>query len=102
MDVLHEVLLRVPAKELCRLRLICRSWRSLTSDPHFARAHSACHPIELEEVHIIDMYSGSIVKRIRDIGDLCKHMSTQAGLVCVSTRTSDVDEQDIVINISGH
>ncbi|KAF8664301.1 hypothetical protein HU200_054849 [Digitaria exilis] len=31
MDVLHEVLLRVPAKELCRLRLICRSWRSLTS-----------------------------------------------------------------------
>jgi len=29
-NVLYEVLLRLPAKELCRLRLVCRSWRSLT------------------------------------------------------------------------
>lgn len=90
-DVLREVLLRVQAKELCRLRLVCRTWRSLTSDPGFARAHSARHPLlvggdnlELDEVHIADMYSGSIVKRIRGIGTLRKHMRTQAGLVCVS------------------
>ncbi|KAL6643959.1 hypothetical protein ACP70R_018725 [Stipagrostis hirtigluma subsp. patula] len=38
-DVLREVLLRLPAKALCRLRLVCRSWRSLTSDPLFAAAH---------------------------------------------------------------
>ncbi|CAN6330006.1 unnamed protein product [Urochloa humidicola] len=32
-DVLYDILLLLPANELCRLRLVCRrSWRSLTSD----------------------------------------------------------------------
>ncbi|KAF8731968.1 hypothetical protein HU200_015918 [Digitaria exilis] len=35
MDVLFEVLLRFPADELCRLRLVCRSWWSLSTDPVF-------------------------------------------------------------------
>ncbi|KAF8664300.1 hypothetical protein HU200_054848 [Digitaria exilis] len=71
-DVLREILLRVPAMALCRLRLVCRSWRSLTSDPRFATAHTARHPLlvglesGLDEIHVIDLYSGSIVKRIRD------------------------------------
>ncbi|CAN6339100.1 unnamed protein product [Urochloa humidicola] len=38
-DVLYDILLCLPAKELCRLRLVCQSWRSLTSDPLFAKAH---------------------------------------------------------------
>ncbi|CAL4906017.1 unnamed protein product [Urochloa decumbens] len=115
-DVLYEVLLRVPAKALCRLRLVCRSWRSLTSDPRFARTHSARHPlfivIDLDrldpEIHIIDLYSGGIVKRISSadlaqrvhgIGDLYRLMSTEASLVCVSTTTSDDGTvQDIVLN----
>ncbi|KAF8654796.1 hypothetical protein HU200_061464 [Digitaria exilis] len=42
-DVLRDVLLCLPADELCRLRLVCRSWRSLTSDPIFAKAHSSRH-----------------------------------------------------------
>nr|CAB3454818.1 unnamed protein product [Digitaria exilis] len=40
-----------------------------------------CDYRELEEVHIIDMYSGSKVKWIRVIGNLRKHMSTQADLI---------------------
>ncbi|KAL6622685.1 hypothetical protein ACP70R_032564 [Stipagrostis hirtigluma subsp. patula] len=37
-DVLFDVLLRLPADELCRLRLVCRSWHSLTSDRPFTKA----------------------------------------------------------------
>ncbi|CAL4897534.1 unnamed protein product [Urochloa decumbens] len=37
-DVLYDILLRLPANHLCRLRLVCRSWRSLTSDPLFELA----------------------------------------------------------------
>ncbi|CAN6245007.1 unnamed protein product [Urochloa humidicola] len=38
-DAVYEILQRVPAKSLCRLRAVCRSWRSLLSDPGFAAAH---------------------------------------------------------------
>ncbi|CAL4988758.1 unnamed protein product [Urochloa decumbens] len=44
-DLLYEILLHLPASELCRLRLVCRSWRSLTSDPGFAKAHASRHPL---------------------------------------------------------
>lgn len=40
-DVLRDILLRLPAKLLCRLRAVCRSWRSLLSDSWFAAAHGA-------------------------------------------------------------
>ncbi|OEL21355.1 hypothetical protein BAE44_0017626 [Dichanthelium oligosanthes] len=43
-DGLYEILLRVPAKDLCRLRAVCRPWRCLLSDPHFIAAHAARHP----------------------------------------------------------
>jgi len=42
-DVLLEILLRLPAKTLCRLRVVCRSWRALLSDPRFVAAHGARH-----------------------------------------------------------
>ncbi|KAM0871748.1 hypothetical protein ACQ4PT_039186 [Festuca glaucescens] len=38
-DVLRDILLRLPAKPLCRLRAVCRSWRFLLSDSWFAAAH---------------------------------------------------------------
>ncbi|OEL23114.1 hypothetical protein BAE44_0015866, partial [Dichanthelium oligosanthes] len=44
-DVLYDILLRLPAKELCRLRLICRAWRALISDPGYARAHQSRDPL---------------------------------------------------------
>jgi hypothetical protein len=43
-DAVYEILLRVPAKDLCRFRAVCRPWRSLLSDPHFIAAHAAHHP----------------------------------------------------------
>ncbi|KAF8704118.1 hypothetical protein HU200_031609 [Digitaria exilis] len=43
-DALYEILLRVPAKPLCRFRAVCRSWRSLLSAPSsFVAAHAARH-----------------------------------------------------------
>ncbi|XP_037431326.1 F-box/kelch-repeat protein At3g23880-like [Triticum dicoccoides] len=75
-DVLYEVLLRIPAKELCRLRAVCPSWRSLTSDPPFVTAHTSRHHTAppllamgyrddsgVSGVAISDL-SGNVVKRI--------------------------------------
>ncbi|CAL4897539.1 unnamed protein product [Urochloa decumbens] len=91
-DVLYDVLLRLPAKELCRLRLVCQSWRSLTSDPLFARAHSSRHPPYAvflrhwsREVHVIDLH-GSVIKRIPiRIGQRnWEALSTHGDLACIS------------------
>uniref|UniRef100_A0A0E0HYN8 F-box domain-containing protein n=1 Tax=Oryza nivara TaxID=4536 RepID=A0A0E0HYN8_ORYNI len=79
-DLLHEVLLCLPARPLCRLHAVCRPWRALLSgDPVFAAAHAARHPAphlavavrgrlnsygrELVDVYVVDASSGDIVKR---------------------------------------
>ncbi|KAF8654689.1 hypothetical protein HU200_061490 [Digitaria exilis] len=90
MDVLFEVLLRFPTDELCRLRLVCRSWRSLTTDQVFATAH-ASRVVDLTGIHtirhgryevcVVDL-SGNVVKRIPINHDgVC---ITQIDRVCVS------------------
>ncbi|KAL6595049.1 hypothetical protein ACP70R_048152 [Stipagrostis hirtigluma subsp. patula] len=48
-----EVLLRLPARPLCRLRAVCRAWRSLISDPAFVAAHASRHPGPLVAVAVI-------------------------------------------------
>jgi F-box interacting protein len=77
LDGLYEVLLRLPAKELCRLRAVCRQWRSLLSAPHFAAAHAARHQETLFLVSygaggakhggLVDVLDarGRVVKRVR-------------------------------------
>ncbi|CAN6171365.1 unnamed protein product [Urochloa humidicola] len=42
-DVLYEILLRVPARSLCRFRTVCKPWLSLLTDPQFSAAHAARH-----------------------------------------------------------
>ncbi|CAN6222799.1 unnamed protein product [Urochloa humidicola] len=106
-DVLREIFLHLPAKELCRLRLVCRSWRSFTSDPIFAESHSRRHPVLIglhrphrhtsedeslfsylvhkgPEIHFIDLTSGDIVKRIANVPRHSFHLSVQLDYVCVS------------------
>ncbi|CAL4897519.1 unnamed protein product [Urochloa decumbens] len=89
-DVLYDVLLRLPAKELCRLRVVCRSWQSLTSDQLFARAHSRRHPphavvlgFRSNEVDVVDLH-GRVVKRIPIGHRRGKVLSTHGDLLCVS------------------
>ncbi|KAL6639653.1 hypothetical protein ACP70R_023383 [Stipagrostis hirtigluma subsp. patula] len=96
-DALCEILLRLPAKVLCRLRTVCRPWRALLSDPHFIAAHAARHgplivlgydsarynPAYRNEGIICDIMdvSGHIVKRVH--GELIgRVMSVQLDLVC--------------------
>ncbi|TVU39721.1 hypothetical protein EJB05_13159, partial [Eragrostis curvula] len=91
-DMLFDVLLRLPAKELCRLRAVCRCWRSLTIDPLFISAHADLQrsPLFLARfqddkvhIHVMDS-SGNLVKRIaipRGHQLLC----TQLELACVAS-----------------
>ncbi|KAF8741159.1 hypothetical protein HU200_013640 [Digitaria exilis] len=111
-DALYEILLRLPAEDLCRLRAVCRPWRSLLSDPHFIAAHAARHPDQPPLVvvgyqatdrngrvlcDIVDL-SGRVVKRVHaaagdeddddSLGRTTKWvMSTQGDLVCVTRGT---------------
>ncbi|CAM0902568.1 unnamed protein product [Alopecurus aequalis] len=92
MDVLYDILLRLPAKPLCRLRVVCPSWRSLLRDPTFIAAHAARHPapgplvvVAMEgtdkDVQLLDM-SGNVVKRLKG-AQQCRtdHMWTHHDLV---------------------
>ncbi|KAM0846501.1 hypothetical protein ACQ4PT_055634 [Festuca glaucescens] len=76
-DALVEILLRIPAKELCRLHTVCPSWRALTSSPLFVAEHKSRHTAPLlavayrdqdmaNGVDIVDL-SGNIVRRIPSI-----------------------------------
>ncbi|CAN6165767.1 unnamed protein product [Urochloa humidicola] len=97
-DLLFDVLLRLPAKELCRLRAVCRAWRALTADPLFAGAHASLHrgPSLLAKfrgdeawIHVVDL-RGVVLKRMPCPGGggggghelLC----TRLDLLCVASK----------------
>uniref|UniRef100_A0A0A9AGM9 Uncharacterized protein n=1 Tax=Arundo donax TaxID=35708 RepID=A0A0A9AGM9_ARUDO len=95
LDALFDILLRLPAKELCRLRAVCRTWRALTYDPFFIQAHTTHHQgplllakFEDDEAHINIMdLSGNLVKRI-DNPDGHQLLCTQLDLACVATESN--------------
>ncbi|TVU40082.1 hypothetical protein EJB05_13530, partial [Eragrostis curvula] len=70
-DVLREILLRVPsAKTLCRLRAVCRSWRSLLSDAPFVADHAARHPGPLFAVSVVPgCYSTIPISNLYEVSD---------------------------------
>ncbi|CAL5089131.1 unnamed protein product [Urochloa decumbens] len=87
-EVLYDVLLRLPANAICRLRVVCRSWRSLTSDPGFATAHASRHPllagVRDREVRVVDLLSGDTVRRMAPAARPRYGMNSQLDLVCIS------------------
>ncbi|KAL6638941.1 hypothetical protein ACP70R_022671 [Stipagrostis hirtigluma subsp. patula] len=60
-DMMREVLLCLPARPLCRLRTVCRAWRSIISDPAFVAAHASRHPGPLVVVGVIAGKFGGMV-----------------------------------------
>ncbi|CAL5066126.1 unnamed protein product [Urochloa decumbens] len=89
-DVLFDVLLRLPAKELCRLRTVCRAWHSLTVDPLFTGAHAARNPLfavnfrdDRTHICVVDL-SGNVLKRIPN-ADGHQLLCTRLDLACVAT-----------------
>lgn len=69
-DVVEEILLRVPARQLCGFRAVCRSWRSFLSDQSFVKAHAASRPalilaLAMDGDHIDVLgFSGNVVRQI--------------------------------------
>ncbi|TVU02072.1 hypothetical protein EJB05_52438, partial [Eragrostis curvula] len=69
-DMLYDIMLLLSADVLCRLRLVCKQWRSLTSDSLFIKAHASRHPLlvatgnRTNEIHVVD-FAGNIVRKIR-------------------------------------
>ncbi|CAN6209597.1 unnamed protein product [Urochloa humidicola] len=96
-DALYEILVRIPAKDLCRLRAVCRPWRSLLTDPHFIAVHAAYHPEPLIVVGYEARYYGRMLCDIMDLsGRVVKRvlagseyewvmMRAQLDLLCVVT-----------------
>jgi F-box interacting protein len=94
-DALFDSLLRFPVRDLCRLRAVSRTWRSLISDPVFIAAHGARHPGTFflakfkdddTSIYVIDL-SGGVVKRIAGAGFGPCHqlLRTRLNLACVAT-----------------
>ncbi|KAK3121210.1 hypothetical protein QOZ80_8BG0648180 [Eleusine coracana subsp. coracana] len=44
-EILHEILVRLPAKSVLRCRAVCQDWRRLTSDPAFLVEHHRHQPM---------------------------------------------------------
>ncbi|RCV10302.1 hypothetical protein SETIT_2G101700v2 [Setaria italica] len=92
-DALSDALLRLPAREICRLRAVCRPWRALTSDPAFVRAHAAAHPGPLfvakfrddpAHVYVIDA-GGTVLKRVAGADGGVHVLRTRLDLACLAT-----------------
>src|ERR1044072_3199964 len=39
-ELIVEILLRVPARSLLRFRCVCKSWKTLISNPQFVKDHT--------------------------------------------------------------
>lgn len=113
LDAMYEILLRLPAKDLCRLRAVCRPWRSLLSDSQFIAAHGARHPGPLiiasfhendvehaSLVEIMDL-SGQSIKRVpREKGDWCRAWSVTLSVSrIIAAARADCSTQLLVLCI---
>ncbi|XP_020200195.1 putative F-box protein At4g38870 [Aegilops tauschii subsp. strangulata] len=97
LDLLYDILLRLPAETLCRLRAVCRSWRSLLSHPDFIAGARNPGPLiavgikdeylSEDEVTVLDMDCGDAVTRVNiAANDLTygeAHSVSHDGVVCI-------------------
>ncbi|TVU33359.1 hypothetical protein EJB05_25171, partial [Eragrostis curvula] len=99
-DAVYEILLRLSARDICRLRGVCRPWRSLLSDPQFIAAHEARHPTTplvvlgyhtgYHDEHVVfDMVdlSGKVLRRVHAAGEVWV-TSVNQDFVCTSKDNS--------------
>ncbi|KAM0851231.1 hypothetical protein ACQ4PT_052563 [Festuca glaucescens] len=109
-DSMYEILLRQPAKELCRLRAVCRSWRALTSSPLFIAAHKARHTNPLLVVGyakgnstsirfgVVDLSGGNALGRIPKVGGGTVPVHKTAGDV---VRVPASEDEEIHVSSTG-
>ncbi|XP_057990643.1 F-box/kelch-repeat protein At3g23880-like [Hevea brasiliensis] len=95
-DLIMEILPKLPVKSLLRFKSVCKSWKSIITDPQFARLHSGparllikCNGVEYHSVDceaLVDNcgYDKAIVKLqfpIKDYGWL-PILASCNGLIC--------------------
>ncbi|XVE81982.1 hypothetical protein DITRI_Ditri15bG0110400 [Diplodiscus trichospermus] len=51
LDVIIEILLRLPVKSLCRFKCVCKLWQFLISDPKFTRRHVSLTIVDKDIEH---------------------------------------------------
>lgn len=102
-DAVYEILLRMPAKDLCRLRAVCQSWNRLISDQYFVAGHAARHPDPLivaghdtclhpdDTICAVIDLSGGVLKRVataRDdaAGEPERVTCAELGVICTTRR----------------
>ncbi|KAM3318287.1 hypothetical protein ACQJBY_035802 [Aegilops geniculata] len=85
LDLLYDLLLRLPAKPLCRFRAVCRAWRSLLVHPDFIAAHDHRYPCQRRAIGVyrygrtspsilvVDMDTGLLIKRLCHDGPTHNH-----------------------------
>ncbi|KAI5009261.1 hypothetical protein ZWY2020_010517 [Hordeum vulgare] len=92
MDLLYDILLRLPAETLCRFRAVCRSWRSLLSHPDFIAAARNPGPLiavgikdylSRNEVTVFDMESGDAVTRVNTANNELTHAMSHDRVLCI-------------------
>lgn len=98
LDVVFHILVRLPAKEICRFRVVCRHWWSLTCDPVFIVAHTARQPPSPllvasfrddngDHIHVMDL-SGHVIKRVPVVnGQTMVRSHSRLDPVCVADPT---------------
>ncbi|XP_045822488.1 F-box/kelch-repeat protein At3g23880-like [Trifolium pratense] len=68
-DLIIEILSRLPVKQLLQLRCVCKSWKSLISDPKFAKKHLA----------LVRLWNPSI-RKFKELPRVRKPQSYQLGM----------------------
>lgn len=79
-DIIFEILTRLPVKTLCNLRLVCKAWHALISDPNFQKSHhhrSKQNPLLLLISQQQNYHPGSYFRRQWQIVPTC------LDLVCI-------------------
>ncbi|KAK1621306.1 hypothetical protein QYE76_026823 [Lolium multiflorum] len=91
LDLLYDILLRLPTEALCRFRPVCRSWRSMLCHPEFiAAAHNpglrllavGIDDFSLSnDAFVVDMESGDGVRVKTAANDLSSYVEAEGRAV---------------------
>ncbi|KAJ1424959.1 F-box-like domain superfamily [Sesbania bispinosa] len=80
-ELIHEILLRLPVRSLLQFRCVCKSWKTLISDPQFAKDHLRSSISDTSMTHQ-RLVSSTITERCRilscSVQSLIEHPSTPA------------------------
>ncbi|XP_020262302.1 F-box/kelch-repeat protein At3g23880-like [Asparagus officinalis] len=100
LDVVRDILSRLPANSIARFRCVCRQWLSLTSDPRFLKLQhersSSCMLISRivykGEVNLFEFRNGYRSSHGFNLGRAHYELSNFVdGLICAYSRTARYD-----------